>query len=169
MKKGWSLKTELIWLSVFVFCLIVAFIGIYRIGFLSSLNDILNPDYVNVKKIDKTVNGNYGSTTNKNTVKTSNDSTMSSSFSYKSLEDKLSESAKNYIAEVYNEDIGLDTLIIKVSRLKENGYLSNFYDKNSVPCSGYVSVYKENETIKYDPYIKCYSYTTSGYIERRDD
>lgn len=86
---------------------------------------------------------------------------------YTSLENNVVDASKKYIEEYYNNELGLDTLHIKVKQLVNNDYLEEVKD-NDGTCSGYVSVYLDNNKIVYKPYIKCKKYTTKGYNERYD-
>lgn len=86
---------------------------------------------------------------------------------YTSLENNVVDASKKYIEEYYNNELGLDTLHIKVKQLVNNDFLEEVKD-NDGTCSGYVSVYLDNDKIVYNPYIKCKKYTTKGYNERYD-
>lgn len=171
--RGWGLKTELIWIAVFVICLITALIGVFRMGFLSNLNEALNPNYysntnTSTNKTKKTLNSKSSIEIDTSTKpETSIDST--SSFSYTLLESRVQDAAQLYVNDVYNNNLGLDTLIIKVSVLKSSGYIDSLNDGDDYPCSGYVEVNAIGDSIKYDPFIKCSNYETTGYIERRDE
>lgn len=158
--KGWGLKTELIFLCIFVICLITAIFGLYRMGLLGNLNEALDPNpnddvRVELRSSNKTNN--------------SKKKVISNEFSYMDLENQMIEGAKTYILNTYNNELGLDTIIVKVSQLKELGLLNELKDEFDFSCSGYVDVFKEGEVIIYDPYLKCSQYITAGYIERRDD
>ena len=145
-KHGWGLSSELIFILIFIICLIIAVIGLKEF----SLMEEFNP--------------NYYSNTN-----TNNDS-INKEYNYQELEVRLKNSTIDYINDVYNNDLGLDTLIIQSSLLREMGYLNNYSDENDKYCSGYCEVYlNENNEIIYEPYVKCGDYYESkGYVERKD-
>ena len=145
-KHGWGLSSELIFILIFIVCLIIAVIGLKEF----SLMEEFNP--------------NYYSNTN-----TNNDS-INKEYNYQELEVRLKNSTIDYINDVYNNDLGLDTLIIQSSLLREMGYLNNYSDEDDKYCSGYCEVYlNENNEIIYEPYVKCGDYYESkGYVERKD-
>ncbi len=145
-KHGWGLSSELIFILIFIICLIIAVIGLKEF----SLMEEFNP--------------NYYSNTN-----TNNDS-INKEYNYQELEVRLKNSTIDYINDVYNNDLGLDTLIIQSSLLRKMGYLSNYSDEDDKYCSGYCEVYlNENNEIIYEPYVKCGDYYESkGYVERKD-
>lgn len=145
-KHGWGLSSELIFILIFIICLIIAVIGLKEF----SLMEEFNP--------------NYYSNTN-----TNNDS-INKVYNYQELEVRLKNSTIDYINDVYNNDLGLDTLIIQSSLLRKMGYLNNYSDEDDKYCSGYCEVYlNENNEIIYEPYVKCGDYYESkGYVERKD-
>lgn len=145
-KHGWGLSSELIFILIFIICLIIAVIGLKEF----SLMEEFNP--------------NYYSNTN-----TNNDS-INKEYNYQELEVRLKNSTIDYINDVYNNDLGLDTLIIQSSLLRKMGYLNNYSDEDDKYCSGYCEVYlNENNEIIYEPYVKCGDYYESkGYVERKD-
>lgn len=136
-KKGWGLTNEIIFISIFVICLIIAFVGIYRLGFLG-----------------------FGK----------NEDKPNDTFSYEALEKKLQNGTRDYIKDEYNNELGLDTLIITANLLRTKGYLNNYVDENDKYCSGYCEVYlSEDDTIVFEPYVKCGSnYESKGYVSRKD-
>ena len=90
-KHGWGLRKELAFILLFVFCLLIAMIGLSEFG-------LMDDSY------DKT--------------------------SYKSLENKLTSAALEYYNDKYSSSN--DVVIIKLSTLKNNGYISKF-DKLNKP------------------------------------
>ena len=96
------------------------------------------------------------------------DNIGSGSFSYETLENKLEESAKDYVREFYNGDTSKDMVVIRYNTLYYNGYLSKLLDKNGNSCSGYVEVYKNSNSLIYFPYVKCKKYETNGYDDSKD-
>ena len=82
---------------------------------------------------------------------------------YKILEEKVEKAANNYIQD-NRLDIE-DTIDISVSKLMEEGYLSDCISDNGITCSGYV-LYDGKE---YNSYIKCgTAYVTNGYTSILD-
>lgn len=145
-KHGWGLKNELIFILIFIICLIVAALGLKQL----STTKEFNPNYYN-------------------NTNTSNGDTQIE-YNYKNLEIKLKNSTINYVRDVYNNDLGLDTLIIQANLLRQKGYLNNYIDEDNKYCSGYCEVYlDENNEIIYEPYVKCGEfYESKGYMERKD-
>ena len=89
-------------------------------------------------------------------------------YKYSDIETKLIDSTKKYIKDFYNNNLGVDTLNIKISSLISNNYISEVRDKDG-NCTGYVSVYKDdNNVVIYTPYLKCKNYVSNGYVERHD-
>ncbi len=88
---------------------------------------------------------------------------------YKGMESIVLQATKKYVNNVYNNDIGENTLIVRISYLIKNGYLSELKDGNGKSCSGYISVINVSDiSISYNPYIKCKNYETIGYEESND-
>ena len=145
-KHGWGLASELIFILIFVVCLVIAILGLRQFSLLEEFNP------------------NYYSNTN-----TNNDA-IEKEFNYQELEVRLKNSTIDYVRDVYNNQLGLDTLIIQATLLRENGYLHNYSDEDDKYCSGYCEVYlDENNEIVYEPYVKCGDfYESKGYVERKD-
>ena len=141
-KRGWGITNEIVFLLIFVICLLIFFIGISRLGL-----------------FDKPVIDNNDN----------NNGALKEEYTYSELEDILVRDAKLYISDVYNNKLGLDTLIIKVRSLKNKGYLKEYTITKYEDCSGYIEVYKGENEINYEPYIKCEKYETNGYVERKDN
>ena len=77
---------------------------------------------------------------------------------YIEIEDKIANAAKNYKIEETE-----DTVIIKLDKLIENGYINIVKDpKNNKKCSGYVIYTGTNK--EYKAYLSCSgNYQTSDY------
>jgi len=149
-KNGWGFLEFFLFLIVFIVCLIVAFEGLKKLGLMDENNQFIT-------------NGNK-------TNESNNKKEEKPLVSYPSLEEKMVKSAKEYINDYYNNSLGLDTLNIRVSQLKSNGYLDKLEDNKGRTCTGYVSVYlDETGTIIYKPYLNCIEHKTEGYEERKDD
>ena len=132
--KGWGLKEFIILLVALAFCLIVV-VYLY--------NRLTNIAFKN--KTDNLSTEVIGSGSNE--LK-----------SYIEIEDKIVEASKKY-----KFDDSLDTVIIKLSTLIENGYINIVRNpKTNKECSGYVIYSKINTN--YKAYLSCAgSYQTSDY------
>ena len=119
-KHGWGLRKELAFVLLFVFCLLVAMIGLSEFGLTEETG------------------------TNK---------------SYKTMENELTSAALKYYNEKYSAQAD-DVVIIKLSTLKNNGYISEFKDSSGVNCSGYTKIVNSNVGLSY---IRCFGYKTGGY------
>lgn len=144
-KKGWGILEAIVFLIVFVICLLFSFWGLRKLGLLGEDNQFKPSNEIKNEKEEE------------------------KEFSYTDLENSIVISTKAYINDFYNNELGLDTLNIKVSQLIDNGYIKEVKDENNKNCSGYVSVYKENNENIYKAYLKCKKYETNGYEERKDD
>ena len=147
-KKGWGILEAIVFIIIFIFCLLFSFWGLKKLGLVDENNQFYPS---NINKEDKT------------------EDKEEEKFSFSDLEVKMTNATKNYINDFYNNELGLDTLNIRVSQLIDNGYLTELKDDNKKDCSGYVSVHVENDEIVYKPYLKCKKYETQGYEERKDD
>lgn len=139
-KKGWGLRVELFYILVFLFCLVVATIGLNRLGLLGENDDpLVKPD-------------NSGSEV----------------YSYEPLETKVVNAAKRYYQDMYNGG-GDDIVIIRVSTLQANGYLGTLVDDRNKACTGYAKVINSSGGKQvYVSYIKCSRYKTTGYEIEND-
>lgn len=141
-KNGWGLLEFFIFLGIFIFCLLVSAFALRKVGL---LDENWNFSFYHDQK-----------------------PTPQEKTDYSEVEENMISASKKYINDFYNNQLGLDTLHIKVSSLVENNYMSEITDKDG-KCSGYISVYvDDNGASVYKPYLKCKSYTTSGYVERHD-
>lgn len=144
-KKGWGILEAIVFLIIFIVCLLFSFWGLKKLGLLGDDNQFKPSNEIKNEKEEE------------------------KEFNYTDLENSIVISTKAYINDFYNNDLGLDTLNIKVSQLIDNGYIKEVKDENNKNCSGYVSVFKENNENIYKGYIKCKKYETNGYEERKDD
>lgn len=149
-KNGWGILEAIVFLLIFAVCLLFSFWGLRRFG-------LVDDNWQFISKSD-----------NKTEDKKEDKKEEEKKFSYSDLENNMVMSTKNYIKDFYNNNLGLDTLNIKVSQLQDNGYLGDLKDNKDRDCSGYVAVFLENEEIIYKPYLKCKKYETNGYEERKD-
>lgn len=142
-KKGWGLRVELLFILIFIICLVMAAIGLNRLGLLG--DRALNPNDSN------------------DPINRINDN-----FSYENLENQLVDGAKRYFNDYYNHTIESNELIVRASTLYYNGYTSKLYDANNNACSGYVKIINAGNGVVYSSYIKCPKYKTTGYDESND-
>lgn len=143
-KHGWGVATEIIFIFLFICCLLYAVFYMNKLG-------ILKPEqYYTDNETEEKNNGSVDST-------------------YKDIEDDLKASARLYINKEYGE-VGKDTLIISHAKLKDFGYIDDIQDpdRSNKTCSGYVEVENVDGKISYYPYINCYKYHTDGYVKRKD-
>ena len=147
-KNGWGYAEFFAFLLVFIVCLVLTAWGLRKFGLLDE-----NWHFVDLNNItDNNNNNNQPKVT------------------YASLREDMVSATMKYISKYYDNKLGLDTLHIRVSQLKNEGLLGEFKDAEGNKCSGYVSVYLDDlNRIQYDAYLKCDDYVTSGYEARRDD
>ena len=138
-KKGWGFWTFLLFLLIFIICLLFSAWGLRKLGFLDeewhfvNLNDFFSGNVV--------------------------------SFDYSTLEKKMLDAAEDYVKGEYDGKLPAGTLNITVKTLLEKNYLDDLKDGKDRDCSGYVSV---SQSEGYSSFLKCKRYTTSGYEKRKD-
>lgn len=139
-KNGWGLRVELFYILIFLFCLVVATIGLNRLGLLGENdNALVKPD-----------------------------TSGSETYSYEPLETKVVSAAKKYYQDMYSGG-SEDIVIVRVSTLQANGYLGELVDDRNKSCSGYAKVITSSGGQQvYVSYIKCSRYTTTGYESEND-
>ena len=134
-KNGWGLRAELGFILLFLICILISTIGLHSLGLLRDKEGA----YVDL--------GEYTS--------------RNANFSYKSLEDKVSASARKYYSDNYPNG-SRDVLIVSTSTLKNLGYLGSIADNRSRECKGYAKILRSGTCVSY---IRCSNYKTSGYSE----
>ncbi len=139
-KNGWGLRVELLFILLFLICLVMATIGLNQLGLL----------------------GNQENTGRTPASNSNND------FSYQTLETKLTEGARKYFSDYYNHTITEDMIIVRSSTLYYGGYVNKLYDERDKECSGYVKIINAGSGVIYNPYIKCSKYETNGYDKSND-
>ena len=84
---------------------------------------------------------------------------------YKNYEDRMSSVAIDYVIKYYST---LNTSIASVdlNDLIREGFIETLYDqRDGSRCMGYTNVWdQEDGSLRAASYIRCPSYTTSGYI-----
>jgi len=147
-KQGWGFLEFFAFLIIFVICLFIAMYGLRKFGLLDD-----NWHFVKFENINKP-----------------KEEEEKPKITYGSLREDMVGATIKYIKKYYDNNLGLDTLNIRVSQLQKEEFLGKFEDANGDKCSGYVSVYlDEQNKIQYDPYLKCKGYETTGYEARKDD
>ena len=137
---GWGLRVELLYILMFLFCLVIATIGLNRLGLLGENPDALIKPDTEEKEV----------------------------YSYEPLERKVVEAAKKYYIDNYTDSTE-DIVIIRTSTLISNGYMSVLTDEKNRSCSGYAKVITSSGgNVVYVSYIKCPKYTTTGYESEND-
>ena len=134
-KNGWGLRVELAFLLLFVICIIIATVGLYRMGLFGNEEG----SYIDIGEYTKG-NGTYD---------------------YDELELKVSNAARKYYNDRYQDGYS-DTLIVSVDSLINNGYLSPIYDGRDKECKGYAKILPSKNIVSY---IRCSIYQTTGYSE----
>ena len=137
-KKGWWLRVELVIILLFVICLVIVSIGLNRLGLLGE-----NPN-APIQDVDR------------------------ETFDYTVLEKNMVEATKKYFSEYYEYEMNDTEMIVRLSTLKYNGYISDLLDENGKSCSGYTKIISSNSGIVYVGYIKCPKYTSQGYESKND-
>ena len=120
-KHGWGLRVELAFLLLFLICLLIATIGLHRLGLLGTDNGVYTDDgYIN-----DNVN-----------------------FDYNSLEKKVTDAAEVYYKDHYPNGSD-DTIVVTTSKLKGGGYLDSIEDARGKECKGYAIVLKTKNIVSY--------------------
>ena len=134
-KNGWGLRAELGFILLFLVCLLIATIGLHRLGLLSDKDGA----YVDL--------GEYTS--------------GKGNYDYSDVEAKVSSAAKRYYNDNYPSGTS-DTIIVSTATLKNQGYLGSIPDSRNKECKGYAKILNTGVCVSY---IKCSTYKTSGYSE----
>ena len=134
-KNGWGLRAELGFILLFLVCLLIATIGLHRLGLLNDKDGA----YIDL--------GEYTS--------------GKGNYDYSGLESTVTAAAKKYYKDNYPNG-NSDTIVVNISTLKNNGYLSPIYDSRHNECKGYARILSSGVCVSY---IKCSAYKTSGYSE----
>ena len=135
--KGWGLGVFLGFIAVLLFCLVVVGVNAYKLGVKTEGQFQFDSSVV-----DKDSSNNVKS----------------------DLESKVLNAAMNYKRNEYGNMTSGQTIIVKVSRLVDENYLSS-----SEGCSGYVEISNRNSDISYSAYLRCPDFITDGYNSENDD
>ena len=140
-KNGWGFGAFFAFLGVFIICLLISMWGLQKFG-------LLDENYHFIDKKEEKVKPQVN---------------------YSALREEMESASKKYIEKYYNNNLGIDTLYIRLSQLQSEDLIGELKDHNDKKCSGYVAVYLDNENkIQYNGYLKCKDYETTGYEERKD-
>lgn len=86
---------------------------------------------------------------------------------YSDLELKLKNATVSYLRNYYDKEITSERVSISLKALQGSGVIDDLKDvKDKTLCNGYTLVsYSKLTGMRYNPYIKCSGYTTTGYDE----
>ncbi len=84
-----------------------------------------------------------------------------SDFDYDALESQAADAGKKYYLSHYPNGSS-DTIIVSISTLINNGYISKLYDENNKECTGYVKLLSNGNQVAY---LDCSRYQSVGYDE----
>ncbi len=130
---GWGLRVELAFLLLFLICLLIAAIGLHRLGLLGNDKGVYEDD-----------NGYIYDNVN---------------YDYNALEKKVTTAASEYYKNVYHSTSD-DTIVVNVDKLKSAGYLDSITDARGKECKGYSIILKTGNIVSY---VNCTFYKTVGY------
>lgn len=133
--RGWGLGVFLGFVAILLFCLVVVGVNAYKLGVKTENNF----------QFDSSVIDNNSNTKS-------------------DLESKVLNAAMNYKRNEYGNMSSGQTVIVKISRLVDENYLSSSDD-----CSGYVEIKNKNGDVSYKTYLKCPNYVTEGYNSENDN
>ena len=142
-RNGWTLVGELVAILIAVVLLVYVIYGLNRMGLVRDMDEAvprIKPDLI---ISGKNVN-------------------------YDSVENSLIEATKKYVLYQYNNEFVDNMIVVRVSHLVKNGYMSTIRDSNNKVCSGYVKVIRGELELSYIPYLKCSEYVSNGYEEEYD-
>ena len=142
-KNGWTLVGELVALLIAVILLVYVIFGLNRMGLVRDMEEAIpgvKPDLV--------IRGKQ--------------------VNYDTVENDLIDASKRYVADKYSNSFDGEALIIRVSQLTKNGYMSTIRDNKNKVCSGYVRVFNDGVNYIYSPYLKCSQYVSEGYEAEYD-
>lgn len=141
---GWGLRVAIAYMSIFIFCLILAVIGINRMGFFSTEPVITGEE-----------------------EKTNVPEGIDEKQYYEDLETSVYEAIQKYSNDFPDLLEDKNSIIININELIDKGYITSLEDADGKQCKGYVEVFQSN-TINYSVYIKCSDYQTVGYDTRKE-
>ena len=137
-KRGWTLVGELVALLIGVILLVYVIFSLNRLGLVRDMDEAIPGVKPTLIISGKQVN-------------------------YDSVESNLIEASKKYVSDKYSNQFDGEVIIVRVSQLVKDGYISTIRDNKNKTCSGYVRVYSSDSETIYTPYLKCSQYTSTGY------
>lgn len=141
---GWGLRVAILFIMLFIFCLLFSVTMIKKWGLESNDMIIDNKSNSTEKKTDE-VSDEY----------------------YVDLETSVYEAIQQYINDNPKVIENKTNEVVNIKKLISFGYLQSLTDENNKQCSGYVEI--TNDTaVTYNAYIKCNKYSTSGYDAGKD-
>ncbi len=118
-KNGWGLRVELLFIILFLVCILISTIGLQRLGLLKDKEG----SYVNL--------GGNGE-----------------NYDYSGLEQKIVNAAIKYYDKKYPDGHN-DTVIVSFDTLYHDGDITKLYDEIGKECNGYAKILKNKVTIGY--------------------
>ena len=118
-KNGWGLRAELGFILIFVICILISTIGLYKMGLFGGGEDgyIDSDEYIGT-------------------------------FDYDALEQRVSSSAKRYYNDIYPNG-NHETVIVSVNTLTSNGYMNEIRDSRNKKCDGYAKILENGNVVSY--------------------
>ncbi len=178
-KRGWGLPEMIILSAIIIIALIIAAFNIKKLSstidapHIETTEEETNKDITVDNKNDKEdednekneeINENEINNDDKdeeNTNDTNNNYEQKNNEEYLSIEGKMVEAAIRYITNNYNITNKATIIVDKSHLIEQDKNLEN--DMSNYNCNGYVTVTSDSINNYYTPYLKCDSYTTSGY------
>ena len=118
-KNGWGLRVELAFILLFLFCLLIATIGIHTLGLMRDKSGA----YIDL-------------------------SPTGSGYDYSVLETKLTNAASKYYYDYYPYGLG-EEVKITADTLVYNNYMSRMYDEKGRTCDGYARILTNGNIVSY--------------------
>lgn len=181
-KRGWGMPEMIILSAVIIIALVIAAFNIKKLTGRIDVPHIgigeeeANKDITVDNKEDKDKNDDEETNTSEtnndekneeNTNETNNNYEQKNNEEYISIEGKMVEAAIKYITNNYTITNKATIIVDKSHLIEQDKNLEN--DMSNYNCDGYVTVTSDSINNYYTPYLKCDSYTTSGYNSTYDN
>lgn len=181
-KRGWGMPEMIILSAVIIIALVIAAFNIKKLTGRIDVPHIgigeeeANKDITVDNKEDKDKNDNEETNTSEtnndekneeNTNETNNNYEQKNNGEYLAIEGKMVEAAIKYITNNYTITNKATIIVDKSHLIEQDKNLEN--DMSNYNCDGYVTVTSDSINNYYTPYLKCDSYTTSGYNSTYDN
>ena len=118
-KVGWGLRVELAFILLFLFCLLIATIGIHTLGLMEDKSGAY---------IDLSPSG--------------------SGYDYSVLESRVTNAASKYYSDYYPYGTGGE-IRVSVDTLIYDNYLNRLYDDKGSTCAGYARILSNGNIVSY--------------------